>query len=325
MGRVQVQVILWATQEREERKYMSSGIKMVRILFITHTLPEHWLNDYGWVYRARLLMRLGAEIRYIGKKEWVDMLKIYHEFKPEIIITIGPIGVVPIILKRLKLMRVPIVFDWNEEYPEIMSRYPGIRWAQSFLVKNADHITTPSMSRETRAINVYGRSPNEVHRWQQTTGKYTEDKADLEGEEVIVYVGEQSETKGTDELIKIARFTPNTNYYLVGKPNEEYVEDAPNNVVFVGRVPHDKVYEYINAADICLIGQDNDSSIKLHEYLRAGKKVRSLVKNPKRLKTMSKYIYMHMEHPSVEKESLEIKPDEEVMRDYLEFIERCVE
>jgi hypothetical protein len=301
----------------------------MRILFVTHTIPEHWKNKYGWTYRIGLLRELGAEIRCVEKKEWTKIWKIHDEFMPDIIVGIGPITLIPIILKKLGKIPEPIVFDWNEEYPEIMSKYPLIRQVQEYIIKHTDFITTPAISRFSRARQE--RDECLIHLWQQTTGEYTEERVKLIGQINAVYIGEQSDTKGTNKIIAAASETPAITYYLIGKVNQEYAIQATDNVIFVGELSHDEVYKYINAADFCILTQDNDSAIKLFEYYRAKKPIVGI--DGINIMYHSSYIYLmkdlkNLKYYSPEwfefQQKKELVSDKESMREYLRFLEKCV-
>lgn len=275
-----------------------------------------------------LLKQLGAEVQCVGKPDWKKMYSIYKEFNPDVIICVGPIGIVPLLLRRIGLIKKPVIFDWNEEYPEIMPGYPSIGLMQELCVRFSDYVTTPSKSRYYRAIKK--RSLRTTHLWQQTTGTYTSEVKELPAGLKAVYVGEQSDTKRTGGIIEAAKSLPYILFYMVGEPNPAYQRQAGENVVFTGKLSHEDTYKYINAADFCLITQDNDSAIKLFEYWRARKPVIGI--NGPNLAFYSEYIYLlgsmsylkYFENDwLMQIATPKLLPDNEVMKEYLRFLQTC--
>jgi hypothetical protein len=302
----------------------------MKLLFITHGLPSHWKNEFGWTYRMNLLKGLGAQVECVDKPKWKRMLSMYRKFNPDVVICVGPIAVIPILFRKLGIIKKPVVFDWNEEYPEIMPGYPSIGLMQRFCVQYSDYITTPSKSRAFRALMSRPYCPQKIYQWQQTTGTYNDKVMELPPGTKAVYVGEQSDTKRTRELIKVSTILPEITFYLVGEPNPEYQQIAGSNVIFTGKVSHEKTYEYINAADFCVVTQDNDSAIKLYEYWRAKKPVIGVVGPNLNFYTKNIYLLGSMSYLKYfEPEWLqqiapyELESDEEVMKKYLRFLQTC--
>lgn len=103
----------------------------------------------------------------------------------------------------------------------------------------------------------------------------------------VGYIGSFTRWHGLENLIKSAQFVlksfNNTKFMLVGDgPLKEELfnlVDTLNlrdNFIFVGRVPHNEVPQYINIFDVCVILKDKNipgSPLKLWEYMACGKPV----------------------------------------------------
>ena len=103
----------------------------------------------------------------------------------------------------------------------------------------------------------------------------------------VGYVGSFTRWHGLENVIKSAHLVlkvfNNTKFIFVGDgPLKEELFNLvdtlnlKNYFVFVGRVPHDKVPQYINTFDVCMILKDKNipgSPLKLWEYMACGKPV----------------------------------------------------
>lgn len=103
----------------------------------------------------------------------------------------------------------------------------------------------------------------------------------------VGYVGSFARWHGLENLIKSApsvlkKFN-NTKFIFVGDgPLKEVLFNLVETLnlrdyfVFVGRVPHDEIPQYINIFDVCMILKDQNipgSPLKLWEYMACGKPV----------------------------------------------------
>lgn len=227
-----------------------------------------------WYHIPENISKKGNEIKYCTRKHWWRWYFDYLSFKPDVVISFGLIAGIVGFFKRIGLIRRPLVLDWNDSYTEISAKGRGIVRAALLeynAVAAADLIVSPSRYRVSLSKNL----GKEVVYIPHGIGKTTNRKAKLDGSYNILYIGEQSETKRTDELVKAAAKV-DCDVYLVGKVNEKLREIAPNNCHFVGWVRPDKIFEYINAADVCVVTDDNDSSLKMFEYIKAGKPILSV-------------------------------------------------
>lgn len=103
----------------------------------------------------------------------------------------------------------------------------------------------------------------------------------------VGYVGSFARWHGLENLIESAslvlKVCKNTKFIFVGDgPLKEELFNMVDNLnlrddfVFVGRIPHDEMPQYINIFDVCMILKDKDisgSPLKLWEYMACGKPV----------------------------------------------------
>lgn len=171
---------------------------------------------------------------------WKYFYLRYLKFKPDVLISVGPIAFVPTLLKKLKLIR------------------------------NADFITTPCISKMERC-EVLGKKAFYIP--HGVSADFDEKKPiNLEGNIKVLYAGEQSKVKRVDKLIKDVKDI-NCDLYLLGKINEKFKEIAPENVHFMGIVKHSELPSYLKAADILVLTADDDCTLKMFEYVKAGKTI----------------------------------------------------
>jgi glycosyltransferase involved in cell wall biosynthesis len=246
----------------------------MRIQIVSKTKENYKQKKIGrWYHIPEELEKRGNIIKYNTRKDWWKWYVDYLRFKPDVVISTGLVAGIVGFYKQIGLMRKPLVLDWNDSYAEISGAHRGIA-RTAFLEYNAvsaaDAIISPSMYRLSLAKS-FGKKGFYV---PHGVGKISDKKAELPGKYKIIYVGEQSKHKRVDLLIEAARKV-DCDVYLVGNVNEEFKEIAPENCHFPGRIEPEKIFEYINSADVCVITDDNDSTLKMFEYAKAGKAILS--------------------------------------------------
>lgn len=130
----------------------------LRILIVSNN-REHTYEQLprGWIALPYLFSKLGCEVMSIRKKDLLKFYQLYKKFKPDIIVSSWvPAGNIPVFLRKLGLIKCPIVHAWDDYYEEMMTNYPRfiVRFLENNAIKNSDYITTVSRYNESRAIKM---------------------------------------------------------------------------------------------------------------------------------------------------------------------------
>lgn len=244
----------------------------MKILLIDHARKHFRKQDAGrWHYLPSFFKKHGHKVLHITKQQWIKFLPAYLRFKPDIILFTGFAGVLPIILKKFRIVKCPIVHDWNDFYAEIHGPRIGIAKAnflEGVVVQYSDFITTPSKYLAEKG-QLYGRKVEFIPHGVNLDLKKKPIK--LQGKCKVLYIGEQTFYKRVDRIIKAVKGL-NCKLYLLGTPNKDLQKIAPKNAHFLGKVPHEEIGAYLKAVDICVSTGDQEN-LKLHEFTRAGKTV----------------------------------------------------
>jgi glycosyltransferase involved in cell wall biosynthesis len=221
---------------------------------------------------ANNFLQLGCKVDYLFKE---DLFKLYHrylKFKPDILISVSEEGPLPTLLKKLRLVWVPHLHCWTDDYTDIDSQEYGISFTafcEYYTVANADFIITPSIYRKERC-DLWGKRAFYIPHGVDTDFEVTPEK--LEGKMPVVYIGEQSARKKVDKLIKACEGL-DCDLYLFGDTNEAYRATAPTNVHFMGYLHPSKLPGYLKAAKVLALTPDDDCTLKMFEYIKAGKPI----------------------------------------------------
>jgi len=225
----------------------------------------HWLPLY--------FEKAGHEVDHVLKQDWKYFYFRYLKFKPDVLISVGPIAFIPSLLKKLKLIRVSHIHDWTDDNVDINGKEHGItRMAlyEYFTIENADYITTPSIFKFERC-KLWDKKVSYIpHGVDENFDK--KEPVNLDGETKVLYAGEQSERKRVDKLIEAVK-NVDCDLYLLGKTNEEFKKEASPNVHFMGLIPQNDLPDYLKAADILVLTADDDCTLKMFEYIKAGKAI----------------------------------------------------
>lgn len=88
----------------------------------------------------------------------------------------------------------------------------------------------------------------------------------------VLFVGGVMKSKGAEEIYTLARKFPNMTFELIGAVSAAVAEwDKPENVILSGGMPHDKVIEKLDTADIFLFPSHSEGfSLALTEAMSRG-------------------------------------------------------
>lgn len=249
-------------------------------MFVTNN-PKYQYNvptKSGWNLFPSLFTKKGENVFGIGKYELYKFYFKYLKFKPDIIIVSWvPASLIPIIFKKIGLVKCPIVLDWGDYYADMMTNYPRfiVKLMEDFTFKNADGITTVSKMNEKRARDFDKRVVYIPHGYFKSNikTKINLDKLKTEKNNLkIIYLGEQSKWKKVDEII-LAVKDLKCDLFLFGKTNPEFEKIASENVHFIGYIDELEVREILKQGDILVNTSNQDCNFKFFEYISVGKPI----------------------------------------------------
>ena len=180
----------------------------MRIQIISHNREKnpdtikmrwHWLPLY--------FEEFGHEVDHVFKQDWKYFYLRYLKFKPDVLISVGPIAFIPSLMKKMRLIRAPHVHDWTDDNVDINGKEHGITKMalyEYFTVENADYITTPSVFKKERC-ELWDKPVFYVPHGVNPDFDEVE-PAELEGNVKILYSGEQSRRKRVDRLNDVVTF-----------------------------------------------------------------------------------------------------------------------
>ena len=236
------------------------------------------LTKSGWNLFPSLFTKKGEKVLGIGKYELHKFYFKYLKFKPDIImVNWVPASLIPIIFKKLGLVKRPIVLDWGDYYADMMTNYPKsiVKLMEDFTFKNSDYITTVSKLNEKRAKDFNKKVIYIPHGYFEGNKK-TEinlDKLKTKKNNLkVIYLGEQSKWKKVDEIILAAKDLE-CDLFLFGKTNPDFVKLAGKNIHFMGYIDELEVREVLKQGDILVNTSNQDCNFKFFEYISVGKPI----------------------------------------------------
>jgi glycosyltransferase involved in cell wall biosynthesis len=251
----------------------------IQIIALNREYKPKYAN-MRWHRLPLLFEKLGHDVDQVLIQDWKKFYIRYLKFKPDVIISVGIVGFLPAIIKKLKLINSPIIHDWTDDYTDIMGKKYGIdrvAFLEHFIIKNSDLITTPSKYLQKKC-DLFGKDAVYIPHGVNTDFIKGQPKK-LPGKMKVLYVGSQSDNKLANKILDSVDGL-DCDLYLVGKINENLRSKAAKNTHFIGEVKHTEVPKYIRAADIMIFAADDDSTLKMFEYLKAGKPIVTLKGRP---------------------------------------------
>jgi len=202
------------------------------------------------------------EIRFIGGLIfWADIIRELRKIKPDIVHAQSFIIGMPALLSN-KLLKIPYVI-----YGRGSDVYlPGwfTKLTAKTILKNASAVIALTEHMKGAMQALYSRDvvvvPNGIN-LEEDTGRQSERRNPSER---ILFVGRLHPVKGTRYLLGamsiVHRDMPRTKLVLVGDGEErELLESLTDSlglrecVEFAGRVPHDRVQDYMNQAEVFVL------------------------------------------------------------------------
>jgi len=315
----------------------------LKLLIISHSRYNDKNNMYGWVHRGlRVLPSLGVNVKYVFREEWwSDSTRIIKLFKPNIILTLGPFAAYYIFMtKKILKLKIPIVHDWHDDYVKTM----GKRWSKvlmkkltTYILSNADFVTTPSLTRYKYLQKINKPSFHWMHGANIKNNEPVDDIIYKTDKLKLMYCGELSPEKGVDKIEYVVKHRDDCKLFLLGKINNNYFFNQKiKNIKYVGNLPLSALPMNLAVADVLVLPQNNDSSIKMSYYFSAKKPIIGLYGE---LNSYKEYIYLYNNFYDAINEMVEkkkhgklkpkkiypIKTEKHYMKQYVEFLKKCVE
>lgn len=247
------------------------------------------------------------------KIPWLDYVSIVFshnreinrqikEFKPDVIIGFGILGTY-MAMKAAKQNNIAFVYYLIDVLHTLIPFKPFQPVAQVIekeILKNADVVIALNSKFKDYLLTM-GANPSRTY--VVTAGiDFGRFKAGIDGSEirkqygiqsddsVLFFMGHMDSIRGlkeaTSEFIRLIDGHPNLKFLIVGE-GELYPElaeireqyDMKNHIILTGKQPHERIPEFLAAADICLLPFNLNNvtkeivPIKIYEYMASGKPV----------------------------------------------------
>jgi len=252
----------------------------MKIMFVTNNpkFEYHKQPKMGWNLFPSLFTNEGQIVYGVNKSKLLYTYSEYKKFQPSIISTTWtPACFIAALLRKVKLIKCPVIFNWDDYYAEQMTNYPYfiVNFMEKFTAKNCDLIITISKYNHKKAkemgLNSLYIPPGYFNGFSNSNINLKELKTKQKNF-VIVYLGDQSKYKKVDKLIKAVK-NLNCDLFLLGDINKKFKEFASENVHFLGYIPELEVRSILKQADILVNTSNQDCSYKLFEYISIKKPI----------------------------------------------------
>jgi len=240
------------------------------------------------------LIFMGHDVKYVYGLNKFNFFHKLNEIKNDhILVSIGfKPGIFTSITKKILKNNI-VIHDWIDLYAEIQTTkglkerilFPFLQKIEEWIIKSSDYIITNSIYNRIKA-EIMGKSPiyipNGIDKkiFDLKKKNFIKKKYD---KPIVLYIGGLAKFKNIEPLIRSVK---NLDCYLmlVGNGEREKLKNiASKNIIFIGRVPRERVPYYIKIADICCSPVDWDANLKVYEYMYMGKAVLSIKGRPELL------------------------------------------
>lgn len=252
----------------------------MKILFLPHASKK----ESGDVFKTGDILpfhlRKYSELKILYKNEETKILKACKNFKPDFIISLGLVGFYPILFNKFRMINIPHMHIWMDDYSKFEKNIfiKKIKAKiEKMIVINSDIVFSISKFRQKKAKK-WGRSilylPQGVFKREIDASK----KKKLNGRFNVVYVGMISKQKRVDKILEIAnKLNESINVYLIGTINKKEISsNIPKNIFLLGQMSKKDTLPYLKSADVLILTMDNDSCLKMQDYIYLQKPIVAL-------------------------------------------------
>ena len=224
----------------------------MKILVITHDKYPYYQQKkkMRWTRLPYHFSKLGHNVRYVTKKEWLFYPFIYLIFRPDVIISAGKIaGLITALHHKIKflinLFKTTIFVHDLTDHPHFYISDKRIR----FITKNHDFVTTPTKYN----FETYG-CDNLIPNGSDFKPIKTKPKYDA------CYIGQVHD------------------FYETKKLADNCKKNRINLKIVTG-LPSEEVPKYVAQSKVCVYTISWDSSLKITDYAAMGKPVVAIKPN----------------------------------------------
>lgn len=175
-----------------------------------------------------------------------------------------------LIAKHIKRKKIRLITHYHCDIPFWIRKPSGKKALQKLALLSDENVVLCENSRKYLEENfgIYSvKMPNFIDDAVVASQKNTNTELKR-----AVFVGRISKAKGAAELFEIARRFPDITFELIGEMGADMAEQKiPANVVLSGAMPHDKLLEHLDCADIFVFPSHSEGfSLALTEAMARG-------------------------------------------------------
>ena len=176
-----------------------------------------------------------------------------------------------IVARKIKRKRIPLVIHFHCDIPFWIHNAISKKCLK-MLVGLSDRRLVLCESSYRYLKNNFNVESEKIPNFVNEEIVLTHPKTIKDSVEKVFFVGRVERKKGIAEIYELAKRFPNISFRLAGHPDEEVSTwDKPRNVELLGALPHDRVIEEMDAADLFLFPSYSEGfSLALTEAMARG-------------------------------------------------------